>query len=63
MSRFARTIVIAAVLGVLVIPARLAAAQATPRYTLIDLGTFGGPTSYFLNGFDGILNNQGTAVG
>jgi probable HAF family extracellular repeat protein len=33
------------------------------RYKLIDLGTFGGPASYFSNGFDGILNDQGTAVG
>jgi probable HAF family extracellular repeat protein len=34
-----------------------------PRYKLIDLGTFGGPASYMPNGFDGILNNRGTAVG
>lgn len=34
-----------------------------PRYRLVDLGTFGGPASYFQNGFDGILNDQGTAVG
>jgi probable HAF family extracellular repeat protein len=34
-----------------------------PRYRLVDLGTFGGPASYFSNGFDGILNNHGTAVG
>ncbi len=33
------------------------------HYKLIDLGTFGGPTSYFTNGFDGILNNHGTAAG
>jgi probable HAF family extracellular repeat protein len=33
------------------------------HYQLIDLGTFGGPASYFSNGFDGILNNQGVAVG
>src|SRR6266849_6638941 len=33
------------------------------HYTLIDLGTFGGPTSYFMGGFDGILNNHGTAAG
>src|SRR5215467_2030169 len=39
----------------------LAAQQA--RYRLVDLGTFGGPASYFPNGFDGILNNHGTAVG
>lgn len=34
-----------------------------PRYKLIDLGTFGGPASYFSNGLDGILNEPGTAVG
>jgi hypothetical protein len=33
------------------------------RYKLIDLGTLGGPASYFSNGNDGILNNQGTAAG
>lgn len=33
------------------------------RYRLVDLGTFSGPASYFANGFDGILNNHGTAVG
>jgi probable HAF family extracellular repeat protein len=38
-------------------------AQKAPRYRLIDLGTFGGPASYFQNGFDGILNNHGTAAG
>jgi probable HAF family extracellular repeat protein len=35
----------------------------TPRYRLIDLGTLGGPASYFPNGLDGILNNHGTTVG
>ncbi len=34
-----------------------------PRYRLVDLGTFGGPASHFPNGYDGILNNHGTAVG
>jgi probable HAF family extracellular repeat protein len=34
-----------------------------PRYRLVDLGTFGGPASYFPNGSDGILNNNGTAAG
>lgn len=34
-----------------------------PRYKLVDLGTFGGPASYFSNGLDGILNDRGTAVG
>src|SRR5437879_1329844 len=33
------------------------------RYRLVDLGTLGGPASYFSNGADGILNNQETAVG
>jgi probable HAF family extracellular repeat protein len=33
------------------------------HYKLVDLGTFGGPASYFQNGFDGVLNNQGAAVG
>lgn len=35
----------------------------TPTYRLVDLGTFGGPASFFSNGLDGILNNHGTAVG
>ena len=33
------------------------------HYKLIDLGTFGGPAGYFSNGYDGILNNHGIAVG
>jgi probable HAF family extracellular repeat protein len=33
------------------------------HYKLVDLGTFGGPASYFSNGFDGILNHHGTAGG
>jgi probable HAF family extracellular repeat protein len=33
------------------------------RYRLVDLGSFGGPVSYFPNGFDGILNNRGMAAG
>jgi probable HAF family extracellular repeat protein len=53
----------------LVIPLRTTAQQVQVRsaehhkYKLIDLGTFGGPASYFANGFDGIVNNQGKAVG
>src|SRR6516164_7956249 len=39
------------------------AAQEHHHYKLIDLGTFGGPASYFSNGFDGILNNRGTSIG
>jgi probable HAF family extracellular repeat protein len=54
----------------LAIPVRLAA-QNNPEhnkhkhhhYQFIDLGTFGGPASYFSNGADGILNNHGTAAG
>lgn len=38
-------------------------AQTTPAVPVGRSGTFGGPASYFANGFDGILNNQGTAVG
>src|SRR5260370_32925729 len=33
------------------------------HYKLVDIGTFGGPASYFQNGFDGLLNSQGIAVG
>ena len=54
--------IIAVVFTALAITAQVAAQQA-PRYKLIDLGTFGGPASYFPNGFDGILNNHGAAVG
>jgi probable HAF family extracellular repeat protein len=58
-------IVVAATVGLLVtsaIPVR-AAAQEHHHYKLIDLGTFGGPASYFSNGSDGILNSQGIAAG
>ena len=33
------------------------------HYKLIDLGTFGGPASYYANGFDGILNRHRTSAG
>jgi probable HAF family extracellular repeat protein len=45
----------------LTVPVQLSAQHT--RYKLIDLGTFGGPASYFSNGFDGILNSEGSAVG
>jgi len=55
-------------LGALAIPIQLAAQEQQHkkghhRYKLVDVGTFGGPASYFQNGFDGILNNHGTAAG
>ena len=33
------------------------------RYKLVDIGGFGGPSSFLQNGFDGILNNRGSLVG
>jgi probable HAF family extracellular repeat protein len=45
MTNIARTILIAAFLGVLAIPTH-AVAQAPPRFILLDLGTLGGPNSY-----------------
>lgn len=33
------------------------------HYRLIDLGTLGGPASYFPNGNDGFLNDHGVASG
>lgn len=61
----------AAFLAVLAIPVRLAAQKQEerqerkrdlPRYTLFDLGTFGGPHSSFNSG-SRIINRSGTAVG
>ncbi len=46
----------------LALMAQAAAAPAHHRYKLIDLGTFGGPSSTF-NSFSKTLNNHGTAVG
>jgi probable HAF family extracellular repeat protein len=43
--------------------AQESAARHQPRYRLVDLGTFGGPASYFQNGLDGILSENGTEVG
>jgi probable HAF family extracellular repeat protein len=59
---------VALTLCAVAIPIALAAQTEKPQgqhhhYKLIDLGTFGGPASYFSNGFDGILTNEGTAVG
>ena len=36
---------------------------STPRYKLIDLGTFGGPNSYFANPLSRVINPGGTAAG
>jgi uncharacterized membrane protein len=50
----------------LAMPMSLAAQEHNEKhvhYKLVDLGTFGGPASYVQNGFDGVLNNQGAAVG
>jgi len=64
-----RFLMLAAVtmLAALAIPGRLAAQDKKDHkhhhYQFLDLGTFGGPTSYFSNGLDGILKSDGTAVG
>ena len=60
-NRMARSILSVAMLFTVAFPLQLAAQHT--RYRLIDLGTFGGPASYFSNGFDGVLSDQGTAVG
>lgn len=51
------------VLALLTLISSLPAYAQHHHYRFIDLGTFGGPASYFSNGRDGILNAQGTAVG
>jgi probable HAF family extracellular repeat protein len=43
-------------------PLQLAAQKHTPRYKLIDLGTFGGRNS-FTNGSSVVINESGTVVG
>ena len=47
----------------LALPVSATAAQQHHHYKLVDLGTFGGPVSYFSNGNDGIINSQGIAAG
>jgi len=64
-TRIAVITLFAALTMPLALAAQEDAAQAKKpkhhHYKLVDLGTFGGPASYFSNGFDGILNNRGTA--
>jgi probable HAF family extracellular repeat protein len=50
------------ILSALAIPTRQAAAQPAPAYTLIDLGTFGGPSAY-LDLPGQTMNAEGTLVG
>jgi probable HAF family extracellular repeat protein len=59
-------IAVLGVLAALAIPSQLLAQQ--PRYKLIDMGTFGGPQSFFNDGNDGnnsvtVLNNRGVIAG
>jgi probable HAF family extracellular repeat protein len=53
------------VLAVMALPGQLAAQHT--RYKLIDIGTFGGPASYFtdpgIGGVSKVLNNQGMLAG
>lgn len=51
------------VLSLLTFTISLTANAQHRHYKFIDLGTFGGQASYFSNGFDGILNEYGAAVG
>lgn len=62
MNRYTRALVIAAMLGMVAIPTHRAVAQTTPQYTLIDLGTLGGPNS-FVTGASQIIGTVGTVVG
>lgn len=61
-SRYLMLLTAITLFAAVAIPVRLTA-QDHSRYKLIDLGTFGGPASYFSNGFDGILNHHGMAAG
>jgi len=58
-------IFVATLLAVLAIPVRLAAQEPVKRhhYKLIELGTFGGPNSYFTFITGRTLNNHGVATG
>ena len=65
MKRYRKTSIISfAVLAALVIPGRLPA-QQHHHYKLIDIGTFGGPASFFNATFNSVpaLSNRGLAVG
>lgn len=65
-SKIAPCLTARTLIAVLALPGHAAAQayhDARSPYILLDLGTFGGPASYFPNGFDGFLNNQGTAAG
>jgi len=72
MMKSAKLICISAVtlFAVLVLPASLAAqnkadgSDGRPHYKLIDMGTFGGPNSYFFSApVVGSANNRGTVAG
>jgi hypothetical protein len=72
--RIFRCVTAIALFTALAIPVRLPAQQQKEgkehhRYKVVDLGTFGGPTSYLMsdsNGagsVSGVINNRGTVVG